>query len=121
MSKKILLVDDDPTLIKLVQSFLESQGYKVSVAGDGQTGIELAQKDTPDLIVLDVSMPRMNGYTFIFELKKIKSSKAIPIIVLTAKEGMAEIFKVEGVREYITKPFKPEVLLTAIKKHVEPA
>lgn len=119
--KKILVIDDDPTLVKVIQPFLESHGYEVSLAGDGEEGIAQVKKSTPDLIVLDVQMPRMNGYTFVFELKKVASSKAVPIIVLTAKEGMAEIFKVEGVKEYITKPFKPEVLLTAIKKHIEPA
>ena len=63
-------------------------------------------------------MPRMNGYTFVFELKKIPGAAAIPIIVLTAKDGMAEIFKIEGVKEYVTKPFQPEALLTNIKKHL---
>ena len=121
MSKKILLIDDDPTLVKVVQPFLENHGFTVSIANDGQQGLESAQKNRPDLIVLDVQMPRMNGYTFVFELKKIANIKVVPIIVLTAKDGMAEIFKVEGVKEYISKPFKPEVLLTAIKKYVESA
>lgn len=121
MSKKVLLVDDDPTLVKVVKPFLESHDFVVSIANDGQEGIDIAQKQRPDLIVLDVQMPKMNGYTFIFELKKITNVKNIPIIVLTAKEGMAEIFKVEGVKEYITKPFKPEVLLTAIKKYLDPS
>ncbi len=121
MSKKILVIDDDPTLVKVVQPFLMSHGYEVTVANDGQQGIEAARKNAPDLIILDVQMPKMNGYTFIFELKKIANIKSIPIIVLTAKEGMAEIFKVEGVKEYISKPFKSEVLLTTIKKYLEPA
>lgn len=118
MSKKILLIDDDPTLIKIVKPFLESHDYQVTVAGDGEDGIAQAKKALPDLIILDVQMPRMNGYTFIFELKKIPNSNTIPIIVLTAKEGMAEIFKVEGVKEYIVKPAKPDVLLAAIKKYI---
>src|SRR2546428_677973 len=107
MSKKILLIDDDPTLVKVVQPFLESHDFVISIASDGQEGIEFAKKERPDLIVLDIQMPKMNGYTFVFELKKIENLKMTPIIVLTAKEGMAEIFKVEGVKEYITKPFKP--------------
>lgn len=118
MSKKILLVDDDPTLIKIVKPFLESHDFQVLVANDGEEGISKAKEALPDLIILDVQMPKMNGYTFIFELKKIPNSNAIPIIVLTAKEGMAEIFKVEGVKEYIVKPAKPDVLLTAIKKYI---
>jgi len=121
MSGKILVVDDDPTLIKVVKPYLESHGFAVTVAYDGDQGIESAKKECPDLIVLDVQMPKMNGYTFIFELKKVVDLRTLPIIVLTAKEGMAEIFKVEGVKEYICKPFKPEALLTAIKKYVGPA
>ena len=118
MLKKVLIIDDDPTLVKVLQPFLTSHDFSVSVARDGQEGLEAAKKQTPDLIVLDVQMPRMNGYTFVFELKKVTSIESVPIIVLTAKEGMAEIFKVEGVKEYISKPFKPEVLLAAIKKHI---
>ena len=117
MPKKILVIDDDPTLIKMVQPFLESHGFSVAAAMNGEEGIEKLKSDRPDLIILDVQMPKMNGYTFIFEMKKIGGARSIPIIVLTAKEGMAEIFKVEGVREYITKPFKPEVLLNHINKH----
>ena len=118
MSKKILVADDDPTLIKVIQPFLESHNYNVITAHDGEQGIDAVKKNKPDMIVLDIQMPRMNGYTFIFELKKITDIKNLPIIVLTAKEGMAEIFKVEGVKEYICKTFKPEVLLTSSKKYV---
>ena len=118
MAKKILLIDDDPTLIKLVQPFLESHGFAVTAANDGEEGIEQLKSIRPDLIILDVQMPRMNGYTFIFEMKKLTGSKSIPIIVLTAKEGMAEIFKIEGVKEYVTKPFKPDALLSHINKHL---
>ena len=117
MAKKILVIDDDPTFLKMVQPFLTSHGYFVATAVDGEQGIEQLKAQKPDLIVLDVQMPKMNGYTFIFELKKICGPKIIPIIVLTAKEGMAEIFKVEGVKEYMTKPFKPDALLSNINKY----
>lgn len=119
MAKRILVVDDDPTLIKVVKPFLENHGYAVHVATDGEEGIEEIKKQLPELIVLDVKMPKMNGYTFIFEMKKIPNASKIPVIVLTSKEGMAEIFKIEGVKEYILKPFKPEILLTAVNKHLE--
>ena len=116
-NKKILVIDDDPTLLKMLQPFLESHGFAVTVAFDGEEGIEKLKIELPDLIVLDVRMPRMNGYAFIFEMKKLGGAK-VPIIVLTAKEGMAEIFKAEGVKEYITKPFKFESLLENINKYV---
>jgi two-component system chemotaxis response regulator CheY len=118
MAKKILVVDDDPTLIKVVKPFLENRGFVVQVATDGDIGLEEVKSSMPDLIVLDVKMPKMNGYTFVFELKKLMNTHESPIIVLTAKEGMSEIFKVEGVKEYILKPFKPEVLLNAISKYL---
>ncbi len=117
-NKKILVIDDDPTLLKMLQPFLESHGFAVTVAFDGDEGIEKFRAEQPDLIILDVQMPRMNGYAFIFEMKKLEGAKKIPIIVLTAKEKMAEIFKAEGVKEYITKPFKLEVLLSNINKYV---
>ena len=117
MSKKVLLIDDDLTLVKMMESFLVSHGYMVMAATDGEEGLAKVRNECPDLIVLDVHMPKMNGYTFVFELKKITNAN-VPIIVLTAKEGMAEIFKIEGVKEYITKPLQPEVLLTHIKKYI---
>jgi DNA-binding response OmpR family regulator len=118
MQKRILVIDDDPTLIKVVQPFLESQGFKVSIALNGQKGMDLIKEEPPDLIILDIQMPIMNGYTFVLELGKILDIKRIPIIVLTIKEGMAEIFKVEDVKEYIVKPIKLTELLTAIRKYV---
>ena len=118
MSKRILIVDDDQALVKMVEAFLVSHGYSVVTAFDGEEGLAQVKTQRPDLIVLDVQMPKMNGYTFVFELKKIDNAASVPIIVLTAKEGMAEIFKVEGVKEYITKPFQTEALLANIKKYV---
>ncbi len=116
MSKKILIIDDDPTLTKMAETFLASHGYQVAVASDGEEGLQKVASFHPNLIILDVQMPKMNGYTLMFELKKIPNAASIPIIVLTAKEGMAEIFKVEGVKEYLTKPLQPDVLLAHIKK-----
>ena len=117
-NKKILLIDDDPVLIKIVQPYLESHGFTVFVANDGEQGIAKLKAEKVDLIILDVQMPKMNGYTFIFEMKKNEHTQGVPIIVLTAKEGMAEIFKVEGVKDYINKPFQPEALLKCIQKYL---
>mgnify|MGYP003393944259 CR=1 FL=1 len=119
MSKKILIVDDDPIIVKLVEGFLTAHGFVVESAIGGDEGIEAVKKSKPDLIILDVQMPKMNGYTFIFELKKIVDINKIPIIVLTGKSGMEEIFKVEGVKEYMIKPLVTELLLTNIKKYIK--
>ena len=116
---KILIIDDDLALLKMLTAFLSSHGYTVLTAVDGEEGLAQVNKEKPNLIVLDVQMPKMNGYTFLFELHKIPYGEHIPIIVLTAKEGMAEIFRVEGVKQYMTKPFQPEVLAMHIKKYVQ--
>ncbi len=118
MSKKILVVDDDPTSVRLVQGCLESQGYQVLSAGNGEEGFEILRQNKIDLIILDIQMPKMNGYAFILELKKLGPEfRNIPILIVTAKEGMTDLFKVEGAKEYIIKPFDSELLLAAVKKH----
>ena len=115
-AKKILIVDDDVTFIKIIQPFLLSQGFDVIVAYNGEEGIKKL-KMKPQLIILDVSMPVMDGYEFVLEKKKIEQDNpSIPVIVLTAREGMAEMFKVEGAREYLLKPFQPAALLKSIQR-----
>ncbi len=116
MNKKILIVDDDRTVIALLTPFLTSHGFTVASSHDGEEGIAMVADNAPDLIVLDVQMPKMNGYTFVYELKKKVGNRVPPIIVLTAKEGMAEIFKVEGVQEYLTKPIDMQKLLEVVRK-----
>lgn len=118
MAKNILIVEDDHATVKIIQNFLESHGFSITVAHDGQEGLEKLKTNPPHLVILDIQMPIMNGYTFVFEMKKFPELKAIPIIVLTAKEGMAEIFKVEGVKEYVVKPIQPDSLLEKINKYI---
>jgi DNA-binding response OmpR family regulator len=118
MGKKVFIVDDDKTLTKILQSYLHEQGYEVVVSNDGAEALAKLEHDRPDLLVLDVVMPKMNGYTFLFEMRKFEYGVAIPVIVLTCKEEMADIFKVEGVREYLIKPFPNKDLLDKIKKHI---
>jgi len=114
-NKKILVIDDDPTLIAVIEPFLKSHNFDVMVASDGEEGIK-KMKWGPDLIVLDVMMPNMDGYEFIVAKKKVEISKEIPVIVLTAREGMADVFKVEGAREYLLKPLQPATLLKSIQR-----
>lgn len=113
--KKILIIDDDLTFVKIIEPFLKSQGFEVIVALDGEDGIKKL-KLRPELIILDISMPIMDGYEFVLAKKKIEADKQVPVIVLTAKEGMADIFKVEGAREYLLKPFQPAALLKSIQR-----
>ena len=119
MSSKILVIDDDPTTVTLVKRCLEFNGYTILSASDGEEGLMLMRHTKPDLIILDVQMPKMNGYAFILEIKNSgEQFKDIPIIVQTAKDGMSELFKVEGVKDYILKPFNHDLLLTCVRKYL---
>lgn len=114
--KEILIVDDDPDIVELVKNRLEADNYKVISASGGEEGLQNINKEKPDLIILDIGMPKIDGYTFIRALKSNDDFKSIPVIILTARGQMQGLFKVEGVKDYMTKPFKPEELLERIKK-----
>ena len=118
MAKKILIADDDKTLTKMLSSFLTEQGYKVTVAHDGEEALRKIELEMQDLILLDVVMPKVNGYAFLFDMKKLEQGSKTPIIVLTCKDEMKDLFKVEGVKEYIVKPFVNKDLLEVIRKYI---
>ena len=118
-SKTILVVDDDPTVRKLLQTRLEAAFYQVITALDGEEGLAKFREEKPDLIILDVMMPKMDGYTFVQEFKKIGDLRATPIIMVTAQESMEDIFKIEGINDYIVKPFQMENLLQKVEKHLK--
>ena len=118
MAQKILVIDDDKTFVKMIRSSLEVNNFEVLSAFDGDEGLEKAKTLKPDLIILDIEMPKMDGYTFMLEMKKIVGQKEIPILIITAKESMQDIFKMEGVREYIVKPVNSNQLLALIHKHL---
>ena len=118
MSKKILVVDDDKTLLKLVDGVLSLKGYQVISALDGEEGLLKLRQDKPDLIILDIHMPKMNGYAFIQEVKGSADLKSIPIIILTSKDGMEEVFRTEGAQEYLVKPLDPEKLLQLVGRYI---
>jgi len=116
-TKRILVIDDDLTLIKIITPLLRSHGFEVLVARDGQEGIEQL-KESPHLIILDMKMPRMNGYEFIMAMQQMTEVPRIPIIILTSKQGLENIVNVDLVKEYIIKPFKPDGLLESIRRHL---
>ena len=116
MAKKILVIDDDQINVKMVKARLESANYEVITAFDGDVGLEKVKLEKPDVIILDVQMPRMNGYTFMLELKKMTSSKSIPVIVLTAHETMQPIFTLKGVKGYLVKPLNFDELFQKINQ-----
>ncbi|OGX08883.1 MAG: hypothetical protein A2Z88_10035 [Omnitrophica WOR_2 bacterium GWA2_47_8] len=116
MTKKVLIIDDDANSLKIVTPRLKEAGYAVVTASDGEAGLKKVQAEKPDLIILDIAMPEMDGFTFVQELKKVGAFDKTPIIVLTAKDEMQDIFEIEGVKDYIAKPFNTNDLLGRIKK-----
>ena len=113
---KILVIDDEPHIVELLRSRLQAHGYDVVTAANGKEGLERVQQENPDLIILDILMPAMDGYTFVRRLRK--DGQQIPVIVLTGQGAMRDLFAVEGVNDYMVKPFKSEELLEKIKKHL---
>lgn len=117
-SRRILVVEDEKDMAALVRFRLEANGYEVSVAHDGQEALTKARHDRPDLIVLDLMLPKMSGYEVCAMLKQDSNYKSIPIVVFTARAQDADkklAFSM-GADEYLTKPFEPEILLEKIKK-----
>jgi len=117
MAHKILVVDDEPGTLKLVGSLLKSRNYEVLSAEDGLDALLMIQKEGPDLIVLDVMIPEINGYDICFQLRFNKSYEKIPIILLTKREQ--EISEEIGHRsniEYMPKPIDPKVLFAKIER-----
>jgi CheY-like chemotaxis protein len=116
MPKTILIVDDEPVARELARKRISESGYTVLTAGNGEEALAVIDKTRPDLILLDVEMPKMNGYTFVGELVKKEFNPKIPVIVLTAHEEMGPIFKRHGVRGYLIKPLKIDEVLIKIKE-----
>jgi DNA-binding response OmpR family regulator len=120
-TKKILLIEDTEDLIKLVKMYLEHHRYEVITAYDGQEGLQKAKTDRPDLIILDLMLPKINGYKVCGLLKRDTKYSKIPIILFTAKtqEKDMKLGKEVGADAYLTKPFEPEVLLSKIRELIK--
>ncbi len=118
MARKILVVDDERHIVRLVQVNLEKVGYQVVTAYDGVEALEQVAKETPDMVILDVMMPRMDGFEVLKKLQADAKTRDIPVIMLTAKAQDADIFRgwSSGVSSYLTKPFNPRELLTFVER-----
>ena len=119
--KKILIVDDEQDIVESLKFVLENNDYTCYCAYDGEDGLRLAREISPDLIILDVMMPRINGYKISRLLKFDKKYKDIPILMVTARTQEEDklIGEETGADEYITKPFDLDDVLNSIKKHLE--
>ena len=113
----ILLVDDDNEIIETMRTVLEGRGYRILVARDGNAGLTIAEREVPDLIVLDMMMPKKSGF-LVLEKLKTRPGGLIPTIMITGNEGSRHRAYAEmlGVRDYIRKPFAIEKLVKSIEK-----
>ncbi len=118
MSKKILFADDDINLMEILQLKFKSVGYDVVDAYDGEEALLKMRAEKPDLVVMDITMPKMNGYTLVREMKSDETLKDIPVIVLSGKDTMQDIFEIEGVGNYLVKPFEFDDLLAKVKEQL---
>lgn len=117
MSNKILVVDDEQSITNIIAYNLKKEGYDIVCAEDGEMALELFEKESPDLVILDIMMPKIDGYGV---CKKIREKSPIPIIMLTARAD--EVDKVLGLEigadDYVTKPFSNRELLARVKAHL---
>ncbi|HQU44697.1 MAG TPA: response regulator [Pirellulales bacterium] len=114
--KRILLVDDDYEIIESMRLTLESRGYKILIARDGNQGLAMAERENPDLLILDMMMPKRSGFLVLEKLLRTKPS--LPAIMITANEGSRHKAYAEmlGVKDYLRKPFPMDRLLESVEK-----
>lgn len=117
MARKILVVDDEESIVKIIEYNLKKEGYEVLSACDGEEGYRLAYEKKPDLILLDIMMPKMDGYEV---CKKVREKSNVPIIMLTARaEEVDKVVGLElGADDYVTKPFGNRELMARVKAHL---
>lgn len=120
MAHKVLLVDDERVNVALIKFGLASLRYHVIEAVDGIEGLAKVEAEKPDIIILDVMMPKMNGYEFMGELKARQGFQTTPVIMLTANETMQDMFKLEGVKAYFVKPVMVRQLAEKIVECIGP-
>jgi two-component system alkaline phosphatase synthesis response regulator PhoP len=118
MPLKVLVCDDERHIVRLIQVNLERQGYQVVTAFDGKEGLEKIRSEKPNLVVLDVMMPYMDGFEVLKTIRKEPETENLPVIMLTAKAQDKDVFEGYhyGADMYLTKPFNPMELVTFVKR-----
>jgi DNA-binding NarL/FixJ family response regulator len=121
--KKLLLIDDDPNLILLVKDYLEFRGYEVITAENGREALEVLESNTPDMIICDVMMPEMDGYSLVSTIRSDPKTSWIPVLFLSAKGQSQD--RVKGLNigadVYMVKPFEPEELVAQVESSLKQA
>lgn len=115
---KILVVDDEEDVVRLVQFRLAKEGFEIISCGDGQTALRLADEEKPDLIILDIMMPLMDGMEVLRQVRSHRTTSRTPVIMLTAKTASVTVDEARQlwVSDYIMKPFDPEKLVQKVKR-----
>ncbi len=115
MGKKILIIDDEPNIAKMIGSRLQANGYDIETAENGEDGLKKVESASPDLIILDVLMPVMDGFEFFKNIKKDPEKSQVPVIVLTGRGGMKDTFEAMDADEFVSKPFDATDLVTKVE------
>ena len=117
---KVLIIDDDADLVAVMKGVLAKEGYNVFVAMNGEEGLAHAKKEKPDLIILDINMPVMDGFLFADEFNKDKTLAKIPVVALTSyvESALAQPIPFE-VAEWVKKPLKPKELVSLVNKYLK--
>ena len=123
MAQTVLVVDDDPKIVRLVEMNLTQEGYQVRTAADGEEALASVAQVRPDLLVLDVMMPRMDGFETLKRLNADPATAELPVSLLTARSQDEDVFEGygTGARWYLTKPFQPGELRTIVRHVLGPA
>ncbi len=121
--RRLLLIDDDPNLILLVKDYLEFRGYEVMTAENGREALEVLEKDLPDMIICDVMMPEMDGYSLVQHVREDSRTSWIPVLFLSAKGQSQDRVKGlnTGADVYMVKPFEPEELVAQVESSLKQA
>lgn len=117
-TKRVLLVDDDAEIIESLRLALEANGMEVLVARDGNQGLALTEREDPDLVILDMMMPKRSGFLVLERLRRTREEKSPPVIMITANEGNRHKAYAEmlGVDDYLRKPFPMDRLIESVKR-----
>lgn len=117
VNERILVIDDEPTLLELVDDILTSEGYQVTKATSGPQGLSILARERPDLVLLDIMMPRMDGWVVYRKIKENDQTRDIPVAMLTVKSDTIDreiATDIVHVDDYITKPFSPAELVRRV-------
>lgn len=112
--KKALVIDDDPVSLELIKGLLENTGMIVLTAKDGQEGLQLTAAENPHVAIVDVIMPGMDGFNFLKEIKKAKTTQDLPILIISARKNMSDSFIAMGADCFMPKPIEPEEFIKKV-------